>query len=455
MTDWTIILRSLQARKFSTLTTIVTVAVAVAMMLVLVTMREAGKKAFERGCGDMHLLVSADASPLSSVLNGVFYANPPRRPLPWARFEALKTSAPWAYAVPIQQGDSFKGQPVLATNADFFLKFKPNPNEPWQLADGRFFNTDFEVVVGADAARTTGLRVGSKVYLTHGTGMSREGIPADPEPEGHDDHADHADHDHDHDAKHVEGDHSGHVHRDFVYTVVGVLKPTGGSHDRALITNLESTWIIHAKERLEKAGRHEKPTPADLTDEDRKITGVYLRLITREGSDTPANLPAVFDSLRRDTSVTVAAPFDEIRTLDVIVGNVNRVFIAVAGAVMLSSGIAIMLALYNSMEQRRRQIAVLRVLGASKPRIFGLVVTESAIIGLLGAAAGIALGFAGAIVAAAVMKDKLQLLLDPSIPPRALVAVALATVLLAAAAGVVPAFAAYRTSVARNLRPIG
>jgi putative ABC transport system permease protein len=434
MTDWTIILRSLSARLFSTATTVVTVAVAVALLLVLLTMRDSGRKAFERGSGDMHMLVTAEDSSLVAVLNSVFYANPPRRPIPFARFEQLAKQAPWAYAVPVQQGDSYAGQPVLATTPEFFSAFKPNPGESWQLASGRFFTGNFEVVVGAEAARRTGLSLGQKIHLTHGTGLSRE-----------------------------QGGEA-HEHAEFTYTVVGLLKPTGGSHDRALITSLESTWLIHAKERIEKAeghdhekahAEHDEPpvTPADLIESDRKITGVYLRLVTREGSDTPANLQQVFDQLRRDTTINVAAPFAEIRKLDLIVGNVNKLFIAVALAVLLSSGVAIMLALYNSMDQRRRQIAVLRVLGASAGRVFGLVLTESAIIGLFGAIVGIAGGYAGATVASYFMREQLGLVVKPDMAPEHVILVAAGTVMLASIAGLIPALRAYRTSVAEHLRP--
>ena len=243
---------------------------------------------------------------------------------------------------------------------------------------------------------------------------------------------------------------------EYTFKVVGILKPTGGSHDRALMTNLESTWLLHTNDRRQSEDAHlPKAVPADILESDKKITGVYLRLATREGSETPANLPQVFSQLRADPTITVAAPFDEIRKLDKIVGNVNRLFVAVAAAVMLSSGVAIMLALYNSMAQRRRQIAVLRVLGASKPRIFGLVLTESALIGMLGAAAGVLLAFVGAVAAAGVMKGEIGLVVDPVVPLRELIAVVMATVALAALAGVVPAVMAYQTSVAKNLKPIG
>lgn len=463
MTDWTIIRRSLTARLFSTVTTVITVAVAVALLLTLLMMREAGRRAFDRGSGNMHLLVSRDASPLVGVLNGIFYAGSPRRPIEWARYEQLTKSAPFEFAIPTQIGDSFRGNPVLATTPEFFTKFQPVDKQPWEFATGRAFEKDWEVVLGAQAARATGLKVGEKISLTHGSGQSRGGGErgAGPAPGVHE-------------------------HAQFKYEVVGILAPSGSAHDRALFTNLQSAWIIHAHDRREReeardgegsrpaghedeteeehaAHAHEEDhdhaevvtTAADLVDADRLITGVYLRLITRAGSDTPANLPQVFDQLRRDTSMTVAQPQQEIGKLFGIVSSVDRILLGMAVVVMVSSGIAIMLALYNSMEQRRRQIAVLRVLGASRARVFNLVLTESAMIGLLGAVAGVLAAAGGLVVVAGVMKRSVGLVIDAGLAPDVAMIVMSLTIVLASLAGVIPAAMAYRTSVAKNLKPMG
>lgn len=480
MNDLTIVLRSMRARLFSTCTTVAMVAVGVALILVLLTLQQSGQRAFQRGTGNMHFLVSGDASPLVAVLNSVFYANPPRRPLTWAQYEALQRMAPFEYAVPVQYGDSYRNLPVLATTPAFFDAFEPNPNEAWALAQGRFFDKPFEVVVGAAAANATGLKVGDVIHLAHGAPQSRlTGNPDAARP---------------------------HVHGEFDYKIVGVLKPTGGSHDRALMTDLNSAWIIHAYDRRERTAgtareaaapkeaapneiapndahddhdharedaadhddhddhahddhdhdhAHAGPplTESDLTDADRLITGVYLRLMTREGSDTPANLGAVFDQLRRDPTLTVAQPKQEIDTLFRIVGGMNRVFLAIAACVLVSSAISILLALYNSMEQRRQQIAILRVLGASRIRVFGLITAESILIGVLGSICGMALALIGAGLAAEWLRTQVGVSVGAVVQPRVAVGVLLVTVLLAALAGVIPAVRAYTTPVAKNLRP--
>jgi putative ABC transport system permease protein len=424
LTDFTIIRRSMTARLFSTVTTAITVAVAVALMLVLISMRRAGEQAFERGSGNMHLLVSRDSSPLVSVLNGVFYANAPARPISWLEYQRITEPLPLEFAVPVQLGDSYRGLPVLATTEEFFTAFKPDAREPFRLESGRFFEKELEVVVGARAARVTGLRLGDTIYVTHGVGRAGQG--------------------------------AAHIHKEFPFRVVGVLRPTGSSHDRALFVNLDSSWLMHAYDRmLMEDSRAPIPTLADLDEQDRLITGIYMRVLTRPGQEASAVLPQVFRMLRADATITAASPTDQIRQLFTIVSNIDQVFIAMAAVVMVSSGIAIMLALYNSMEQRRRQVAVLRVLGSSRGRIFGLVVTESAVLGLLGALSGTLLAVAGGFVVAGVMRERLGLVIDPTLPPDAVLIVVVATVGLASLAGVVPAVMAYRTPVARNLRPIG
>ncbi|MBL0926590.1 MAG: ABC transporter permease [Phycisphaerales bacterium] len=437
MTDFQIVVRSLTARRFSTVTTIITVAVAVALMLTLLGMKDAARRAFDRGSGNMHLVVSRDASPLVAILNSVFYANPPRAPLSYAQFRQLRDELPVEWAIPTQQGDSFRGLPVTATEPEFFTRLRPDPDREWRFAVGRVFRADFEVVVGAGAARQTGLRVGDQIYVTHGTGT----VAALAESAG---------------ARVGEGAAIAHIHKEFPFTIVGILEPTGGPHDRVLFVNLHSSWIMHAHDRRLASDPSVKTTgAADVTDADRLITAVLLRLLTRPGQDVTAVEPVVFDQLRRAGGFTVAKPAQEIQRLFAIVGGIHQIFVGMAGVVLLSSGIAIMLALHNSMEQRRRQIAVLRVLGASRGRVFGLMVTESAVIGLLGALAGVGVAVVGQQVVASIMRGQLGLVIEPTVVPAILLGVVAATVALAAVAGLVPGVMAYRTSVLRSLKPLG
>jgi len=162
-----------------------------------------------------------------------------------------------------------------------------------------------------------------------------------------------------------------------------------------------------------------------------------------------------YDKLRRDGSITVAIPSNEVQRLFSIVKSIDVLFLAMAGATLLSSGVAILLSMVNSMSERRRQVAILRVLGASQARIFWLVLTESTIVGLVGATVGIAVCATVLFAATAWLLNAHGIVIAPELDARSAVLVAMGTTLLAAIAGIVPSVLAYRTSVARNLRPIG
>lgn len=435
MNDMIIVLRSLRVRLLASSVTVAMVAIAVALLLVLMSLREAASQAFRRGTGNIHLLVSADASPLVGVLNGLFYANAPANPIAWAKYEEIKNSFPWQWAIPTQLGDSFRGSPVMATTPEFLSNFEPVSGKPFQFASGKAFAEDFQVVAGSQAASEYGLSVGQKIVFSHGTGASREG---------------------------------GHEHADHPYEVVGILNSTGSAHDRALFTNLQSTWIIHAEDRREKAEQaaheeeaehdhahdHEHVDAADLTDADKLVTGILLRLPTRPGSDASASIAAQFDRLRRDMAITVAQPAQQIGRLMAIVGDIDWLFLAMAVVVLVSSAISIMLAMVASMELRRRQVAVLRVLGASAWRVFALAITESTLIGLIGSILGAILAFGGSAIASTILAQRIGITVAGTIDPRSAALVIAGAVALAALAGIIPAIKSYRTPVARHLRPI-
>lgn len=438
LTDFAIIRRSMFGRMFSTVTTVLTVAVAVALMLTLLSLRDSGRQAFERGTGNMDFLISRDPSALVSVLNGVYYANPPQQVIPWTKYQQIANNpryfffdadgdvsndaeVPPGYAIPIAVGDTYRSLPVVGTTSEYFRLFHPTVDGPFELAEGELFDADFEVVVGARAAEITGLSIGDRIALTHGSGENA------------------------------------HLHTEYPFEVVGILEPTASPHDRALFITLESSWIIHAHDRRIALGGAEDDlaTAEDVSDEDRLITGIYAKVATRPGRGVSAAMQSVQNQLRADTSINVAQPATEVSRLFSIVSNIDQVFLGMAAVVMLSSGIAIMLAMYNSAEQRRRQIAILRVLGCSRPRIFGLVMTESAIIGLIGAAVGIVVSTVATDVVAGIMRERLGVIVTPSVGAQWILSIIMATVFLACIAGLVPSIMAYKTPVARNLRPVG
>lgn len=437
LNDWTIVRRSLAGRGLSTTLTVVSVGVAVALMLVLLGSGRSADEVFRRGSGNMHMLVSGDASPMTGIMNNVYYANAPRAAFPLRQFDQFWQTQrlPVAWRVPTALGDSYRGLRVLATEPNFFTDFEPNVGEPWEIAEGRFLDPDgenpFEVVLGAEAARLTGLAVDDEIYLTHGPGSGKL------EPAEHD---------------------GGHHHHDEVsFTVVGIARPTASAHDRVLFTTLTATWLTHATDARRSAQGPDTPfvTEDELQTAQKVVTGVLTRVATREGRDGSAAIQQVFNRFRANPAWTVAQPAQEQGRLLRMIEPVQNVLLMMAVVVFVSSGLGILLSLYNSMEQRRRQVAVLRVLGASRGRVFGLVLTESAVIGALGAVVGLVGSIAASGLVTGLFRDQYGVVLELDLLGPAALTVCLGAVILAMLAGILPAALAYRASVSRGLRPLG
>lgn len=425
-----VVLRSLLARRFQTVTTTITVAIAVGLLLTILSMRDATRQTLERGAGNMHLVVSAEPSSLVSVLNSVFHAGAPSRAMTWLQVQQLQRDPRVAYALPIQQGDSFEDYPVTAVEPGFFGQFSPNASyDPerdgdagrWGVTSGRVIEGRFEAVLGALVARETGLGVGDELLLTCGLGGG------------------------------------GFVHAGFGYKVVGVLELSGTPHDRVVFADLVSGWIIHAQDKRDReaGGRAARVTEADLSASDRLVTGVYVRGVVREGRQASAAIADLASELRRNPSLTVASPAAEIDALFRIVSRVDRLLIAMAFVVLVSGAVSIMLALYSAGQMRRREIATFRVLGASRGRIVRWVLAEAVVLGAAGALVGVVLSVLGGLAVSWGLKAQLGLVVEPAVSPAAFGLVGMAAVVLAALAGVAPAVLAYRTAVAAHLRPLG
>lgn len=390
------------------------VAIAVGLMTLLISMRSAGENAFKRGTGNVEILISKESGPLASVLNSLFYAEAPGNSILYSQFQELKKDYPFAWTVPTQLGDSYQGSPVMGTTSEFFEVFEPAIGTPWSLAKGRIFESSFEVVVGSEASKLNRLNIGDSIVLQHGAPQSA----------------------------------GGHHHDVFEFNVVGILNPTGTAHDRAVFTDLTSAWILHAHDRREaQQGEHVHTLESDLIESDKKITGIYASIGTRK-----AALTQILSSLRRDPNWTIASPSSTVGNLFQIVSNIDQILLAMAIAVLLSSGVSILVALYNSMDQRRHQIAVLRVLGASKMRVFNLIFTESAMIGVFGGSVGVGLAIISGRAVSIALQSKVGVFIEPSLPLDGYLMILLATIALSCIAGIIPATIAYRTSVVRSLR---
>ena len=441
MTLGRIIFNNARQRWLSTILTSLSVAVGVGLIVAILTIKLVSQERLRVGYSGFDLVVGAKGSPLQLVLNVVYNLDASPGNIPFSLYEKLQKDPRVKLVVPFSVGDNYRGFRIVGTTDVFLKKFEPRPDQPFELADGRIFkfkesdlreaikeaaqrckNPDdkavehhhaehYEAVIGATVAQETGLKVGETFIATHGVQQTTEGEQHEESP----------------------------------WTVVGILKPTETPSDRAIYINLDSFYHIKGHVIEEKARDNQtKQAEPDLG----QISALALK--TRSFIATWALRKQINES----DSAQAAVPVEEIRKLWTIVGNVDRILVVEAVLIVVVSAIGTALAMFNSMNDRRRDISVMRALGAKRQAILTIIVGEAVLIAGLGALMGLVLGhlviqLSGPAIQAAVPGF--------SIPAWSFngfeIGVFVGMLFVGTLAGIGPAISAYRTDVATSLSP--
>lgn len=450
--------RNMQQRGLASSLTVFSMALGVALVVLVLSISWLITESFDRNSNvGYNLIVGAKGSPLQLTLNTVYYLSRPIETLPYEEYlEFLpgnkraeeirriggKVADPerpghyglymqGGFAIPVCLGDYFGPFRVVGTTPDFFeLLTYGNASEfSYEFAQGRNFvdyspeNGYYEAVIGSQVAAEMGKTVGDVIKTTHG----------DPEGEGH-----------------GQG-----------FTIVGVLKSTGTPNDRAAFINIEGFYLMEGHARAiedPELAKQEKTAiasqseavakqPPRLPIDKRDITAVLVK---------PANgmfAIGMERSIRKGLRTEAASPIREIGTmLEMFVRPIRDALLALATLVCVVSGLSILVSIYNSMNERRRDIAVMRALGAGRDTIMMVILLESLLISLLGGGVGWLIGHVIGLIASPLVEERTGIhvgLLNATTVWELILIPAL--VLLAALAGLIPAMSAYRTDVSRNL----
>ncbi len=413
-------LKSAWARRLTLGITLCAIALAAALLLAVERVRHDARQSFAQSIAGVDLVVGARTGSVQLMLYAVFHSGAATNNIRWDSYQAIARHPAVAWAVPLSLGDSHGGFPVLGTSPDYFERLRYADGRPLALAAGRSFAGSidgiFETVIGSEVARQLGYRVGDRVVVTHG--MAEAG------PE----------------------------HEDKPFAVVGVLAPTGTPADRTVHVSLEAITAIH----LDWASGAPLPglqIPAGLVRkfdlQPKEITAVLLGLENRAG---------VFSVQRHINgfpgeallAVLPGVALDELWQTLVMVEQTLFALSALVVLVGLAGLTATMLA---SLDQRRRELAILRALGAGPGDIFVMLLAEGLLITTLGVLAGCALLAAAIVPLAPFAQAQFGVFLSlrpPSANEMLLLASILATALLAS---LIPGWRAWRMSLADGLTP--
>lgn len=345
------------------------------------------------------------------VLASVYHLDSPTGTIPYTDYERFRGDPRITWAAPIGLGDNYAGFRIVGTEAHFFELPDRNGHPFFQFDRGRIFEDRFEVVLGSHVAKSTGLEIGGQFFGTHGL----VDVPG------------------------------GEEHRDFPYQVCGILAPTGTAQDRAIFGTLESVWEIHESEN--KLHSAIQANAFLFGQNKRETTAVLMRL------ETPGLRLWMADEIGKSGDGIAAVPINEIlRFQSGIIGPVQRSLLVVAAVVVVVACLTVLATLHQAAERRRRDIAILRSLGAVRSEVAALVFTEGLLLTGVGLFLGLFLGHGGLALAADTIRNETGLVLNPWSMPGAEM-VALATMgLCGAVASLFPAMTCYRRTPINDLQ---
>ena len=420
----------LSFRPLATGLNVILLAFGLAIITVLLLVQHQFEQKMTRDAAGIDLVVGAKGSPLQLILSSVYHIDFPTGNIKMEEAQRISRSRLVKQVIPLALGDNVQGLRILGTNHDYLDLYAV------KFAAGKAWEKPFEVTLGAESAQILGLKLGDTFSGSHGISVGS----------------------HDHDQ--------------LAFRVTGILAPSGKVVDRLVLTSIESVWYTHDEaggaepdttaegEEVSIAEEEEEGTLAEgidphllpvaargfpISDQEREVTTLLIRY---RNPMAAIQLPRMINS---GTSMQAASPAFEISRLFELLGVGISLLKGLALALVVIAGLSIFIALYNSLKERKYDLAILRTLGASRGQLVALVFLEGISLTILGAIFGIAFGHGFLALIVEFTSQEIVSLVDPWIflPEEGLIfGYALAVGIIAS---LIPAWSAYQTSIAKQL----
>jgi putative ABC transport system permease protein len=407
-------LRSLINRRGTALLTVAAIAVSVALLLGVQKMRHAAREGFASTVSGVDLVVGARSGPVNLLLYSVFRVGDATANVSWASYQLVARHRDVAWTIPISLGDSHRGFRVLGTTAEYFQHYRVAGGRALEFTTGSGFTDDHGAVLGADVAQALGYVIGSPVVIAHGT-----------------------------------ADVSFAEHKDAPFKVVGILARTGTPVDRTVHIPLEgmeglhgpapTPYIVMPGETPEQARERRHPH--------QPITAFFVGMRDRSALLT---MQRALNEYPREPLQAII-PGVALKQLWDLIGIADRALLLIAGFVVFAGLLGMLTAILVSLNERRREMAILRSVGALPRHVFSLLVSEAGLLALTGVLAGLALTYALLAAGQPLMAARFGIFVPLSGLTVTDLALLAGIVLAALLMGLWPAWRAYRNTLADGL----
>ena len=406
-------IKSLLARATTVGMTILAIGLSVALFLGVEKVRTGAKASFSDTISGTDLIIGARSGSVQLLLYSVFRIGNATNNLTWSSYQEIAGRPEIAWIVPISLGDSHKQFRVMGTTPEFFSRYKYRSDQSLEFSSGEIMSDLFDTVLGADVAASLKYEVGDPIIVAHGLASFAE-------------------------------------HKDQPFQVSGILKKTGTPVDRTVIVSLRAIEAIHVDWQGGSQIQGQK-TPIDaIRKMELQPKAVTAALVGIENRLKVFSLQRAINNYPREPLLAIL-PGVALQELWQIIGIAEVALISVSAMVVVTALLGMMAMIFSGLNERRREMAIFRAMGARPLVIFGMLIFEASMIAISGAILGFALAYIGLYFARPIVDSAFGLWL-PSAAPTLNEFLLLAAVLAASIiVSLLPAIRAYRLSLSDGM----
>lgn len=416
MATLSLALRSLLNRRTTALLTVFAIAISVALLLGVQKLRVAAKDSFANTVSGVDLIVGARSGPINLLLYSVFRVGDATANVSWETYQKIARHPDVAWTIPLSLGDSHRGYRVLGTSADYFRHYRYAGQRELAFAEGRPFSDLYDAVLGADVARQLGYRLGQEIVIAHGLGAV-----------------------------------SFAKHDDKPFRIVGILARTGTPVDRTVHVSLEAITAIHIDWQ---SGTQALPGQRVSAEEARALDltpdSITAFMVGMRSKVMTFTMQRAINEYRLEPLIAII-PGVALSQLWQLVGIADTALMVVAAFVVLAGLLGMLTAILTSLNERRREMAILRSVGARARHVFALLVLEAGLLAAAGVGLGVALTYGLIAAARPLLADRYGIFVQITGLNGYDLALLGAIVAAALLMGLLPAWRAYRNTLSDGL----
>lgn len=344
--------KSIKNRKFTSMLCVLSIALSVTLFLGIERIRNGAREGFTNTISKTDLIIGAKGGPLQLLLYTVFHIGGAVNNIRMSTYEEIKNDHLVEWSIPISLGDSYKGYRVVGTDENFFFHYRFRGDRQVSLAFGKIPSETFDVALGSEVAKKFDLKVGDPIVLSHG--ISSESILS---------------------------------HDSTPFRIVGIISPTQTPIDTGVFINLYGMEAMHfGWETGVPDGS--AINPDRFKKENIKITQLTSFMVKLKSRIAVLKMRRMIDQYEKEPIMAII-PGLALQEMWQTIGYVEQILFLVSLCVLLVGVLSILISLYTSINERRREMAILRSLGASSFHVFALLIYESSFLVFSGCIFGV------------------------------------------------------------------